>query len=376
MGVVLGTLVLLIGGIFLFTRNGGSSSTNKISDSILVPTGAHETSGIVGGVYQPASSNAKLILVEFGDYECPACGAYQPLTKQLLTDFAGKINYVFRNFPLSQHGNALVSSNAAEAAALQGKFWQMHDKLYESQADWATSTSARDIITGYAKDMGLNITQFNSDLDSQKVSDKITQDLNDGNVVGINQTPTFYINGVKVDNLPADYASFKSIVQDALINAPAPTGTASQAYHIHFDIKTYTNGSPINFSLAKYQESATNPLDPNIHFHDGNGNIIHVHAVNTPLSELFNSLKIVFPSDTKTSTLKLYVNGSLNIQGLSYVPQDLDQILVTYGTGTVNPKELSSVTKDSCIYSLKCPTRGTPPPEDCVGGLGTGCIEQ
>ena len=77
-----------------------------------------------------ATSSAKVTIVEFGDYECPACGVYNPMVTQILTDFAGKVNFVFRNFPLFSTTNAPISAQVAEAAGLQGKFWQMHDKLY------------------------------------------------------------------------------------------------------------------------------------------------------------------------------------------------------------------------------------------------------
>lgn len=138
------------------------------------------------------------------------------MVTQLLTDFPGKINFVFRNFPLPQHANAQVSSDAAEAAGLQGKFWQMHDKLYVSQNDWATSSDAKTIFIGYAKDLGLNVTQFTSDIDSQKTSDRVNKDTNDGNTIGINETPTFYLNGVQIANLPQTYADFKSLISAEL----------------------------------------------------------------------------------------------------------------------------------------------------------------
>ena len=157
-GLIIGilvTVVLIAGGVFLMSRgSSGSTATtsgSEVSQNILVPNGDYETSGIVNGNYLPATSSAKVTLVEFGDYECPACGEYHPLVKELLTDLAGKVNFVFRNFPLSQHANAQISAQAAEAAGLQGKFWQMHDKLYESQGDWSTSTSAESIFIDYAK---------------------------------------------------------------------------------------------------------------------------------------------------------------------------------------------------------------------------------
>lgn len=216
---IIATVVLISGGVFLMSRgsSGSSSSTNtQISSDILIPKGDYETSGIENGNYLPASSSAKVTLVEFGDYECPACAEYHLLVKQLLTDFSGKVNYVFRNFPLSQHANAEISAYAAEAAGLQGKFWQMHDKLYESTNDWSTSTDAKSIFVGYAGSLGLNVDKFKVDIDSSAVKDKVKSDTNDGNLVKINSTPTFYLDGVKIENLPSIYADFKKIVSTQL----------------------------------------------------------------------------------------------------------------------------------------------------------------
>jgi protein-disulfide isomerase len=213
--VVIATLVLLLGGIFLFTKNSGNPNQATVNSSLLMPQNAVETSGIVNGNYLPATPSATVTLVEFGDYECPACGAYHPLVKQALTDLAGKFNFVFRNFPLTQHANAPISSYAVEAAALQGKFWQMHDKIYETQNDWSNSTDARSIFIGYAKDLGLDVTKFTSDIDSAAVKNKVQSDLNDGLTIGINQTPTFYLNGQML-NLTGSANEIEQDVQNAL----------------------------------------------------------------------------------------------------------------------------------------------------------------
>jgi protein-disulfide isomerase len=213
------TVILVIGGVFLMTRGSSNSASitgTPINSSILVPKSANETGGIENGNYLPATASAKLTLVEFGDYECPACGEYNPIIKQLLTDLSGKINFVFRNFPLTQHANALVSSQAAEAAALQGKFWQMHDKLYESVNDWSTSSDAKSMFVSYAQDLGLDVNKFKVDIDSQVIKDKVKNDTNDGNLINLSETPTFYLNGVKIVNLTGNYADLKKIVSDQL----------------------------------------------------------------------------------------------------------------------------------------------------------------
>lgn len=360
---VLATILILVGGVFLFGKSGSSvTSGSKVSDEILTPAGVEKTGGFVNGNYLPASSTATVTLVEFGDYQCPACGAYHPLVKRLLTDFSGKINFVFRDFPLSQHANASITSNAVEAAGLQGKYWQMHDKIYENQSEWSNSTDAMTILIGYAKNLGLNVEQFGKDIDSPAVKDKVQKGISDGNLAGINATPTFFVNGLKLDN-PGSYDEFKKTIQQALDKSKISQTPSAAAYHVHFDLKVYLNGSPVNFALSKYQESKTNPLDANIHFHDGNGKVVHVHKAGVALKELFDSFKLAIPAGSVA-----YVNGKKVEDILNYVPQDLDQILI----GSSN---LTSVSKDACVYSLKCPERGTPPPEDCVGGLGTGCSD-
>lgn len=346
-GIGLGTIILLVGGVFLFSKSG--STVKKVSNDLLIGKDSYQT-----------DPKAQVTLVEFGDYECPACATYNPLVKQLLADLPGQVNFVFRNFPLSQHANANISSYAAESAGLQGKFWEMHDKLYDSQNDWAQSSDAKSIFLGYAKDLGLNVAKFTEDLDSQKIKDKVSKDEADGNLLNINATPTFYVNGVKVESLPGSYNAFKTIITDVIKNNPLPTGSPD-AYHIHFDLKVYLNGKAVDFSQSKYQESKDNPLSPDIHFHDGNGKVVHIHKEGATIKELFDSFKLTIPENTET-----YVNGKKVANILSYIPQDLDQILI----GSSN---FTSVSNDACIYSLKCPARGTPPPEDCVGGLGSGC---
>ena len=216
--VVTLTILLMIGGVYLFSKGGTATTTvgSAVSNNILVPNDSHETSGYIDGTYKPATDSAKITLVEFGDFECPACGAYSPFVKQLLTDFSGKINFVFRNYPLPQHANAPISSDAAEAAGLQGKYWQMHDKLYENQNTWATSQDPKSIFIGFAKDLGLDEAKFTTDLDSQVVKDKVSRDLNDGNLVNLTETPTFYLNGNKISPLPASYNDFKSVVENAI----------------------------------------------------------------------------------------------------------------------------------------------------------------
>lgn len=196
------TCALIAGGTFLMSGNGNSDKNKEIVlSTTLVPEDAFKTSGFVDGNYVAASASATVTLVEFGDYVCPACGVYAPYIKQLLTDYPGKITYVFRNYPLSYHSNATEASYAALAAGLQGKYWEMHEKIYETQSNWSEISDPKSVFSEYVKELNLDVNQFLIDIDSQSVKDIVVRDTNDGNTVKLKETPTFYINGEKVTNL-------------------------------------------------------------------------------------------------------------------------------------------------------------------------------
>ena len=137
-----------------------------------------------------------------------------------MTSLAGKgVSLTFRNFPLSQHANAQVAATAAEAAGDQGKYWQMHDLLYANQASWTADppasqsySSAKDLIYGYATQLGLDMTKFKDKVESRAYNTKISRDMADGNALGVNATPTFYVNGTKL----ADFTTLPSAIATAL----------------------------------------------------------------------------------------------------------------------------------------------------------------
>jgi protein-disulfide isomerase len=188
-GVILLT-VLILGGIIAF----GSKSAPPPSEALKVDKGEYirDDSSRIG------SKDAKVQLVEFGDYQCPSCGAAYPVIKQAMADYNGQVALVFREFPLTIHQNAEAGARAAEAAGIQGKYTEMHDKLFETQDRWNSSLDPQKVFAGYAKDLGLDVNKFNSDFNSSAVIDKIRQDKGDGNALGVHATPTLYINGKEV----------------------------------------------------------------------------------------------------------------------------------------------------------------------------------
>ena len=172
---------------------------------------------IGSAIHMTSKKDAKVTIVVFGDYECPACGVAHPVTKQVVKDYANnpEVNFVFRNFPLPQHTHALISAQAAEAAGAQGKFWEMHDMLYEHQSDWVTSTDSLAIFETYATQLGLDVQKFKQDVSTNAYQSVINKDMADATALNVQWTPSIYINGVLEQKIPS-LAEFKSKI-DALL---------------------------------------------------------------------------------------------------------------------------------------------------------------
>jgi protein-disulfide isomerase len=140
-------------------------------------------------------ADARVTLVEYGDYECPYCGAAYPIIKEVQSRMADRLRFVFRNFPIStSHPHAEQAAEAAEAAASQGKFWEMHDLLYENQEHLDDADLHR-----YADQLGLDVGVFDEELAEHVHAERVREDFMSGVRSGVNGTPTFYINGARHD---------------------------------------------------------------------------------------------------------------------------------------------------------------------------------
>ena len=135
--------------------------------------------------------------------------------KKVVKDYESRIQFAYRHFPLSQHKNADLAARASEAAGKQGRFWEMHNMLFEKQADWSESESAKELFTGYAVSLGLNKETFLSDIDSADIKNKVKDDYDGGFTAGVNATPTFFLNGMKLQN-PSDEAGFRTLIDAAI----------------------------------------------------------------------------------------------------------------------------------------------------------------
>lgn len=202
-------LVLVVGGMIgLFAVANKGTSTPS-------PTAVGDKTKIVRDTTHKEGTGT-LQLVEFGDFQCPACGAAHPNIKKLVQEYEGKVTFSFRNFPLTTiHQNAQAGAQAAEAAAEQDKYWEMHDKLYETQNDWSELSDPTDKFASYAKDLGLDADKFKKALTGESVAKIIAQDAADGDALGVQSTPTFFIEGVQHQG-SFDYNTLKKAIDDAL----------------------------------------------------------------------------------------------------------------------------------------------------------------
>ena len=165
--------------------------------------------------------NSKNVLIEYGDFECPGCQSAYPKIKEVVDTYNDRLVFIFRNNPLTSiHPNARVGAAAAEAAGLQGKYWEMHDMLYEKQQTWSKASVDKrvDILIGYARDIGVKDTdKFKTDMQSKRVNDKINFDLALGKKVPVSGTPTILINGKQIESTTwNDSNAFKKAVENEL----------------------------------------------------------------------------------------------------------------------------------------------------------------
>lgn len=157
------------------------------------------------------NKNAKIKLVEYSDFQCPFCKKFYPTFKRLLAEYGDKVSFEYKHYPLNFHPFAQKGAEASECAGDQGKFWQLHDKIFENQESLSLAT-----LKQWAKDIGLNSGKFNSCLDSGKYADKVQADFREGQSLGVSGTPTVFINGEKIVGAQP-YETFKAAI-DKLLN--------------------------------------------------------------------------------------------------------------------------------------------------------------
>jgi protein-disulfide isomerase len=198
--------IVLVAGIVafvMFSQKKGTDSNNSLfsnsaqnSTTTAPPANQASPTATIPITKPNVKVSSPVMVEEYGDYQCPPCGALFPVLKSIESEYGDQVRFVFHHFPLtSMHKNALVASRAAEAARNQGKFWEMHDQLYRNQNSWKDLDDPRAVFLGYARALGMNADRFAGDLESTAVEQRIADDMRRGSAAGVTGTPTVFIEG-------------------------------------------------------------------------------------------------------------------------------------------------------------------------------------
>ncbi len=215
--VVFWIIILALIGFFVYAigklATSGSNITQPQTDIAIT-----ESDHVLGDI------GARVHIIEYADFQCPGCAAFHPIVKQITEAYGDKIAYAYRHYPLPQHPHADIMAYAAEAAGKQGKFWEMSDLIYANQKSWSPLISVNKTISEYATRLGLDAAKFESDMDTQEVKDIIESGYVSGTRYGVNSTPTFFLNGVKIA-LPRSLEEFRTVIDTALLSDNVSTST-------------------------------------------------------------------------------------------------------------------------------------------------------
>jgi protein-disulfide isomerase len=209
--VVIVSVIVLFAIVFVILPGGDNSNGELNSEALVREDTYQQVRGIDftenevsnGEIVEDVNLEKEVTVVTFEDFQCPACAAYQADFMQLKQAYPENVKFVFRHFPLSIHPNAIPASNAAEAAGARGHFYEYHDLLFAKQNEWSNLTGENLIakFVEYAQEVGIeDIEAFETELEESKYIDKIRRDYSDGEELGVNATPTVFINGSKIAN--------------------------------------------------------------------------------------------------------------------------------------------------------------------------------
>lgn len=188
-GIIAVSILVVGGAIFL-----GGESNKPVEEQDLVTDDS----------YSKGPANASATIVEFSDFQCPACRSAFPILERITEQYKDDLRFVYRHFPLPSHKNSKVAAEAAESAGAQGKFWEFHDILFERQNSWGDSGQPEKIFISYAEELELDTDKFQKDLKEHTFLPKINADIKAGNNAGVSSTPTFFLNGEKLPGVPVE----------------------------------------------------------------------------------------------------------------------------------------------------------------------------
>lgn len=224
--VILVALFTLFTGAIIISKNSSNKNDNAANGNVKAQLSNHTTGEGQKGV----------TFVIYGDFQCSACYQYEPIMQQIRETYKNDVTFQFRHYPLSEiHLNAVAAARAAEAAGIQGKFWEMHDLLYQTQdpsgrTGWAASKTPNTFFEDFAKQLNLDVEKFKTDAASSSVNDTIQADRTEAKRLGFNSTPSFVLDDKEITNARVDFEFFKKLIDDSIASkagqTEAPTETA------------------------------------------------------------------------------------------------------------------------------------------------------
>ena len=222
-------LVALAGAFMLFRQmgGGGGAAATTLQQVALTPEQLQRVPGVSQG-----QANAPVVIMEFADFQCPACGDFATFSKPLIKDYVdnGTVRFVWYDFPLVQiHKNAMLAARAGRCANEQNQFWAFHDVIFGRQAEWSESDEGVELFTGYAQQAGLDRGAFSQCLRSDKYQQEVSESFQLGTTLGVSGTPTLFVNGKRFER-PRNRAEWDAVIQPELgrgTGAPAAAAPAA-----------------------------------------------------------------------------------------------------------------------------------------------------
>lgn len=210
--IIWGSALLVVGITTI-----GIWSAIKGDSPVTLPGNGRIAEEVTSSDWTKGATDPKVSIVEYSDFQCPACASYYPLIEKAVLEYSDRLSFTYRHFPLPQHKNALAASYASEAAGKQGKFWEMHAMIFERQSKWSESYTAAQIFEEYAKELNVDLTQYKKDVSSSETKENVSHDKKTGIASSIESTPSFFLNGKKMQN-PRTYEELKALIEYALVN--------------------------------------------------------------------------------------------------------------------------------------------------------------
>lgn len=197
--IIVGLIVLALGASIVYAQYAAKQANE----------------GVEMQAHVKGNPDAEVVLVEYSDFQCPACKQFYPYVKEIMDEYGDRIRFEYRHFPLPGHQNAIVAAQAAEAAGQQGEFFAMHDMLFENQSEWGQSPAPTKFFEQYAEELGLDTELFKRHMSASVLKDAITDDFNEAREMDFSGTPTFTLNGEELTDY-GTLAEFRERIEEAL----------------------------------------------------------------------------------------------------------------------------------------------------------------